>query len=672
MPSLRRRNGRRAACEACRRRKLACDHNQPTCQRCQKHSIECIYLSQSTSTRSTTSGETPQLLVGSGVSYPEVHATSAENHGVENRSTPHIESSNEFLGPTSFTSVFVEHGDCFELEDANKTSGIRRDLAPDPQVDTPLVQLGARILSHIPEERNCSVLFSSHINPNDGWVRLAGHHSSDRMWDAFRPALRRRSEVDMLETAAILTRNSKTPLQKKQDPHAWLASFTGTQMRWETLGILYTYWACGAISSSSESQAVAEYCQAHSSVTNAKQLMAHFKRCASLCIDLCKQLSSVNLLFVYLLYKHNILEGILSGDESLSHWIQHGELVAVTTSLGLHRELATEAETVSLPYELKRRLYAAVFNIDKVISTFTGRPPLLSQAYSSTRLPLDLSDDALLYSDLPSAAAQLDCRGWNKDNQIHSTTILRSRTSFARIRHEVLEVLESSMDNLAEGAVDRAMNLKQRSHETYMQLPSVIQFLKSELDNTNVPGYVLYAQILTRLEFLLNLFLLERLLKRHNIVTGQDLVEVSHEMLDLTLLFWRKKDQFVGLYADFEWLTMSYAIPASGILCLELLRQATHPQGYQMHLPRSPIIQNLSLLVVCLDWIETEASCKSMVCSIRRILSRSLDRILDPDPPGAEQLQSVAPFLHDELPQYPHLELLNTFDWVDWDGSIGD
>lgn len=129
----------------------------------------------------------------------------------------------------------------------------------------------------------------------------------------------------------------------------------------------------------------------------------------------------------------------------------------MTTSLGLHRELATEAETVSLPFELKRRLYAAVFNIDKVISTFTGRPPLLSLAYSSTRLPLDLSDDALLSSDLPSAAVQLDTRGWNQDNQIYSTTILRSRTSFARIRHEVLEVLESSMDNLAEGAVDKAM-----------------------------------------------------------------------------------------------------------------------------------------------------------------------------------------------------------------------
>lgn len=96
--------------------------------------------------------------------------------------------------------------------------------------------------------------------------------------------------------------------------------------------------------------------------------------------------------------------------------------------------------------------------------------------------------------------------------------------------------------------------LKQRTHDTYTQLPSIIQFSESELSNTNVPGYILYAQILTRLECLLSLFLLERLLKRHHIVTEQDLVEVSHEMLDLTLIFWKKKDRFVGLYADFEWL----------------------------------------------------------------------------------------------------------------------
>ncbi|OJJ78068.1 hypothetical protein ASPBRDRAFT_112726 [Aspergillus brasiliensis CBS 101740] len=671
MPILRRRNGRRAACEACRRRKLACDHDQPTCQRCRKHSLECVYVSHSNGRQCANLGviqKSPEL---TSVSLSKEGTASTVNHRVAERTTPLIDSPNEYLGPTSFTSVFVEHSDRFELEDAKRTPDVRRDCVPDPLADTPFVQLGARLLHQIPEERDCSTLFSKHINPNDGWIRLAGHYSSDRMWETFRSALRRRSEEDKLEIATILTQNSKIPLRNEQDPQAWLASFTGTQMRWETLGILYTYWAFGAISSSSESQAVARYCQAHPSVTGVRQLMAHFKNYASLCIDICKQLGSVNVLFVYLLYKHNILEGILSGDKSLSHWTQHGELVAVTTSLGLHRELAEEADILSLQHELKRRVYAAVFNIDKVISTFTGRPPLLSQAYSSTRLPLDMSDDALLSGDLTSAAAQLDSHGWNKNNQIYSTTILRSRTSFARIRHEILELLEGSVDSLAEGSIDRAMKLKQRTHDTYMQLPSMIQFSNSKLGNTDVPGYDIYAQILTRLEFLLNLFLLERLLKRHHIVTEQNLVEVSHEMLDLTLIFWRKKDHFVGLYADFEWLTMSYAVPASGILCLELLRQVTHPQSYQICLQRSAIIQNLSLLVVCLDWIESEASCRTMVSFIRRILCRCLDRILDPDPPGVEQLQS-APFLDDELPQYPHLELLNTFNWVDWDGGIGN
>ncbi|GKZ25096.1 hypothetical protein AbraIFM66951_001590 [Aspergillus brasiliensis] len=664
MPILRRRNGRRAACEPCRKRKLACDHDQPTCQRCRKHSLECVYLSHSNGRQCANLEvvqKSPEL---TSVSLSEEGTVSTLIHRVAER----IDTPNEYLGPTSFTSVFVENGDRFELEDAKWTTDIRRDCVPYRPVDTPVVQLGARILHQIPEERDCSTLFSKHINPNDGWIRLAGRYSSDRMWETFRSALRRRSEEDKLEIATILTQNSKIPLRGEEDPQAWLATFTGAQMRWETLGILYTYWAFGAISSSSESQAVARYCQAHLSVTGVRQLMAHLKHYASLCIDICKQLGSVNLLFVYLLYKHNILEGILSGDKSLSHWTQHGELVAVTTSLGLHRELAAEADILSLQHELKRRVYAAVFTIDKVISTFTGRPPLLSQAYSSTRLPLDMSDDALLSGDLTSAAAQLDSHGWNKDNQIYSTTILRSRTSFARIRHEILELLESSVDDLAEGSIDRAIKLKQRTHDTHMQLPSVIQFSNSKLGNTNVPGYDIYAQILTRLEFLLNLFLLERLLKRHHIVTEESLVEVSHEMLDLTLIFWRKKDQFVGLYADFEWLTMSYAVPASGILCLELLRQFTHPQSYQIRLQRSAIIQNLSLLVVCLDWIESEASCRSMVSFIRRILSRCLDRILDPDPPGVEQLQSV-PFL-EELPQYPHLELLNTFDWVDWDGGI--
>lgn len=91
-----------------------------------------------------------------------------------------------------------------------------------------------------------------------------------------------------------------------------------------------------------------------------------------------------------------------------------------------------------------------------------------------------------------------------------------------------------------------------------MQLPESIIFSSSKVDSGDIPGYDLYAQILTKLESLLNLFLLERLLTRYKTKTTRDLVNVSQRMLELTLIFWKKKDRFVGLYSDFEWLAYSH------------------------------------------------------------------------------------------------------------------
>ncbi|GFF77803.1 hypothetical protein IFM62136_09657 [Aspergillus lentulus] len=646
-----RRNGRKAACEACRRRKLACDHSYPTCQRCQKLSMKCVYFERSVADTGVDK-ITKDVGQSAGPSRDRVHAPYAsENRRVPQQTTPVIDSPTEYLGPTSFTSVFMEHGDRFELENTVSALGSQADRVTDPDlrsipqpnsdVDRQRLQLGAEILQQIPGERDCPSLFSRHVNPNDGWIRLAAHHSSERMWNAFRPALTRRSRDDLLTLAAHISANSKPTLKGEQDPQAWLASFTGRQMRWETLGILYTYWAFGAISSSPESEAVSRYCQQHPSVIGPKRLMAHLKHSASLCIDLCRQLGSVNALFVYLLYKHNILEGILNGDKSLSCWMQHGELVAVATSIGLHRELTAASKQPTLQHEMKRRVFAAVFNIDKVISTFTGRPPMLSQACSSTSLPLDLSDEALLSGDPLAAAAELDLNGWNKYGRIHSTTILRSRTMFARIRHEILELVQASLDVPSEQLVERAMRLKQSTHDTYMQLPESIIFSSSKVDSGDIPGYDLYAQILTKLESLLNLFLLERLLTRYKTKTTRDLVNA-----------------------------MSYAVPPSGILCLELLR----PE-YILHFPRSDIIKNLSLLVAYLEWIQPLASSGDTVSFIRRILGRCLDRILNVPPvlgshqPSPDALLEGQFWEESAVTGYPHLELLNTFDWIDWDGA---
>jgi hypothetical protein len=114
----------------------------------------------------------------------------------------------------------------------------------------------------------------------------------------------------------------------------------------------------------------------------------------------------------------------------------------MTTALGLHRDDNLTSKKANVSSELRRRTYAAAFNIDKVTSTFTGRPPMLSYRYSSTPLPLDLSDEQLLADpvSLAESVRRLDANGWSTDGHIYSTTILRARTSLSVIRGEILDI----------------------------------------------------------------------------------------------------------------------------------------------------------------------------------------------------------------------------------------
>lgn len=134
-------------------------------------------------------------------------------------------------------------------------------------------------------------------------------------------------------------------------------------------------------------------------------------------------------------------------------------MVAVTTSIGLHRELSSDWKEVSFQHELKRRVYASIYNFDKVISTFTGRPPLLNRIYSTTQLPLDINDEDVFSDRIGNAVAKLNSDGWDSsvDRQPYPTTILRARAMLARNREEMLEELETSQDSITDAAVQTCL-----------------------------------------------------------------------------------------------------------------------------------------------------------------------------------------------------------------------
>ena len=76
------------------------------------------------------------------------------------------------------------------------------------------------------------------------------------------------------------------------------------------------------------------------------------------------------------------------------------------------------------------------------VCSFTGRPPLLCRRYTTTPLPLDISDEVLFSGEVTLAKA-LDCvdsNGWDRKGEFHCTTFIRARAQIAFIREEIFEV----------------------------------------------------------------------------------------------------------------------------------------------------------------------------------------------------------------------------------------
>ena len=113
------------------------------------------------------------------------------------------------------------------------------------------------------------------------------------------------------------------------------------------------------------------------------------------------------------------------------------------------------------------------------------------------------------------------------------------------------------------------------------------------------------------------------------------------------------KHHFSDFPTDNATQVVFYAMPCASVLILELLRQIDRPQ---QHIPirRSTLIQDLSVLISCCDWLTAPGQQNYSLCKrAQSIFSRSMDRILNaPTTPSAAQ-------------QNPHM-LVCEPEWKAW------
>ncbi|KAL5876683.1 hypothetical protein ACKVWC_005849 [Pyricularia oryzae] len=687
----RRRNGRQQACEPCRKRKLACDHSLPTCSRCKRRNAEggCVYLVASANgtparpragdglrQRSTRPGTTsthsapinpvraqPPHHARRASDLPSPLASSSSSASMTPGSggappSPSIALDNPgYLGPTSFSAVFREAQGHLSPAPA-PVSGVdgrcppgvaaaatRHAETPFPHRTSPCkLDRAVSLLQALPNLQTARLLAEINVSPMDAWVRPAAVHMMESMYAVFFASCDNRptsspSTAELRAMAELIFANTATTLNDDiDDPAAWMASFSGRNMRWESVGEVFVIFAFGAL----ELNASCNWEQIRAGVAGTvfegkedRTLALGWKDCAAKCAEFCKGEQPSSLL-VSLYHKNIVLESMDSGDTSFLSFTLCAEAVALCHYLGLHVDPAAgddRAAKVTASAEARRRACWGIFTIDKIGAICTGRPPLFNRRYMSTRMPLDVSnEDLLLPQDQLEEAVRLkvDENGWNRDrDRLYPVKYVRARIPMIVIRDEILELALGPADTL-QRSYDQLIRLCRDSGRWYKSLPQLLSYNHLDIKDSSMDVTVLYAKIMLRLEHLQNVFLIERLLKKVGHPDPSDaLLQASVEIVSITSALWTHRDRLCGQHRDFEWILISYAAPASGVLCGELLQPLRQHASDNHSISRSNIIQQLSLLVGFLDWIDTSAPNARLCCAVKEAIDRVLAQVLN-------------------------------------------
>ncbi|KAI2627790.1 hypothetical protein GGR54DRAFT_628839 [Hypoxylon sp. NC1633] len=649
---LRRPNGRLQACDPCRKRKLACDHTQPVCNRCRKRrqNAECVY---------DISGPQPSPASSTRPSASWRRTTQPSQNGLV--VTPDTEVPNSagsgYLGPTSYCTVYDE---IFRGSQSatSQTDNVYEYPALERSNDimSPRVrEMCLRVLRNLPGPTTGGLIRHTHC-VSDGWIFPIAARVVRSLYDTYGQYLGNDRSIEKLEEMARkFCMNTTRPLSDNEsDPDRWTSQFSGENMRWEIVGLLSIFWEYvpGSETALLKGRRSPEYDTAF-----------RMKReNVYLCNELCKEFSPGNSLMLYLSQRCAIIHSLVVGDANLLVWRAHAETVSLLTFLGFHALEEKDRRQASMASEVKKILFHHLLSMSMGVVSFTGRPPLLSSRCASTPLPLDISDE-VMFSDHDTfikAVERLDDKGWNTDGMVYISTRIRARAMLAQIKEELFYL---ALKNDQSVSVEALLQLRARELRTVSEFPASLQFNPADLENPDIPISVYSTRLIVQQEHLQNIFFVERLLLRHGHADSGDLLKVSYDLVILTLPWdYLNIDRLGPFRNDAEWIVMAYGVPAGGILCLELLKPTLHNRPHSdPKITRSNIIQKLSLLVAFLDWISPSGPngelCNDAKSIIQRVLDQSLNAVPSLDEPPA--------FLDwDFSTQLDfNFDLLDTFDW---------
>ncbi|KAF2474541.1 uncharacterized protein BDR25DRAFT_109618 [Lindgomyces ingoldianus] len=670
-----RRNGKPRSCEPCRISKIRCDHTTPTCQKCQARGIadRCFYhpapmtKPPGTPRRRTVKPKCSETLEtrDHGVLTPlhrsptttlqmDEVSTAASSHPASMWPTPSEsvtrtipnppESTRSFyLGSTSYASVFAEE-----------------HPIPESVHEQPSERLSATpsaLTNGIPGSRYCQMGVAQSIIPKLSPFSL--FERSIRMYFinngpalvgplivSALPQLRKDLEQlsvtrnDSFAAYAEITRNTARPFKvpASMSPSEFHTLYTGQNLRWETLGLIFIVAGSNAQFTSPDHPV---FTLESGRKINKDEFIEDMIQASNDCINLCQVHGAVNDIMVWLMYQNMLVTSNFYGDNYHGVWRRIADCVSSLYAQGIHCE-----ENYEIPFflrESRRRMYAATYKSDKTLATFFGRPPMMAWRYSDRKLPLDLDDDIIATDDtelLNNALSRLDSDGWNTEGKIWASSWIRLRFQLSMFRERVLEL---SLSGRTDG--DVAQKLQSISTECRQAWEVVPAQLRYDLYGEDVVWSTLSSEKALRmisvyLDHLHTDFQMQRILRRQTEMAIPALLEISMKLLSTVLVFNKQRNQSYHTRRHFPSIILMYCLPSAGVLALELRRCTLENVPLPSCISRADLIRNLSVLISCLEWVILPGDGNHKLCSeLNKMHAMVLDEVLNYQPPTNNESQ---------------------------------
>lgn len=337
-PLLRRPNGRPQACEVCinstpllrdhpfltsvqpcRKRKVACDHTQPTCRRCikRRQESECVYIVQSDrqSAPSAPRGSPAPALsprpTAEQTPPPEYTLAPDSHQGEILTPVPPSNGYNGYLGFTSYSSVFEETESALGITAGTTTTSLEGDGMSTARTLSPQVFSAClKILSFVPDPKKGIENFRQIPTTFDGFPHAIAQRIVRSLYETFGRYLgRNRNPRDLESLARRLCANSSRPFSEQEpDADRWIDQFIGENLRWESLGVLFTFW------DRFEDDGNPRYALPHKLKFTGRAFAT--RESLKLCLDVGTEFSSGNTLLLYISQRCTVAESMFSGDAS--------------------------------------------------------------------------------------------------------------------------------------------------------------------------------------------------------------------------------------------------------------------------------------------------------------------------------------------------------------------